>query len=181
MKILVILLLIKSMSALEQAQLDQISRDSYNKVAALVMSFFSEHCKLGLQNCIFQTQWDHLFSKDKLFYSGVSILSVNTNNNSNNKKRSSNYDFHTNTTYHYCKAFIVAKFCIDDYVPKLEDYAECFNASYGNKADEFKRAVDLSECKPHFDYYLNSFNLVQINSCFICFLIISNLLLFNLF
>lgn len=172
-------MLLEPIVTLEQAQLDQISRDSYNKVAALVMSYFSEHCKLGLQNCIFQTQWDHLFNKDKLFYSGLNMASTNSAKLS--KKRSSSYDFHTNATYHYCKAFIVAKFCIDDYLPKLDDYVECFNASYGNKVDEFKRAVDLVVCKPHFDYYLNSsYNSITFNLYLVWSLLITNILIYNL-
>ena len=54
---------------IDSAQNDQISTDSYNKVASLVVSHFSERCKLALQNCIFQTQWDRLFNKDSQFYS----------------------------------------------------------------------------------------------------------------
>ena len=61
-----------------------------------------------------------------------------------------------NLTYHSCKAFIVAKFCMDDYILKSEDYVECLNATFGNEANDFKRAIDRSECKPYFDIYLNS-------------------------
>lgn len=133
-----------------QIRLEQISKESYNRVAALVVSFFSERCKLGLQNCIFQTQWDHLFAKNKPYLY-------------NNKKASSssvNADLtpvNETLTYHVCKAFIIGKFCIDDYLLKSDDYAECLNETNGNRPQEFKRSLDqIKECRDDYSFYLTS-------------------------
>jgi hypothetical protein len=160
---------------IDSAQNDQISTDSYNRVASLVVSHFSERCKLALQNCIFQTQWDRLFNKDSQFYS--------SNTNKNKVKRTTStsdvnmIEMNANLTYHSCKAYIVAKFCIDDYILKSEDYTECLNVTFGNEANEFKRSIDRLECKPYFEFYLNNSNDLNSRLYFVNYLFI-NLVLF---
>lgn len=156
----------------DQNKHDQISRDSYNRVASFVVAYFSEHCKLGLQNCIFQTQWDHLFSKDRLFYSNPT-----TQPTSRKKRTDTNNLLNANETYHFCKAYVVAKFCMDDYLVKSEDYAECFNETFGNRPNDFKRSIERYECKPHFEYYLNSMSYKTINKFYFLILFILNNLL----
>ena len=130
-------------------QLEQISKESYNRVAALVVSFFSERCKLGLQNCVFQTQWDHLFTKNKPYNSIA--------NHETNKVSTGSTSVNETSTYHVCKAYIVAKFCIDDYLLKSEDYAECLNETNVNKPNDFKRSIDqIKECRDEYSFYLSS-------------------------
>jgi hypothetical protein len=89
MKSIVVLLLVFELIVLSestdsepfQARLDQISKESYNRVAALVVSSFSERCKLGLQNCVFQTQWDHLFARKKNIFLGSELRNKKSQQN----------------------------------------------------------------------------------------------------
>jgi hypothetical protein len=160
MKSIVVLLLVFELIVLSestdsepfQARLDQISKESYNRVAALVVSSFSERCKLGLQNCVFQTQWDHLFAKKKTFSSDLNYETRKANK-INTEITSAN----ETSTYHVCKAYIIAKFCIDDYLLKSEDYVECLNETNGNKPNEFKSSLDqMKECRDEYSFYLSS-------------------------
>ena len=118
-------------------------KTSYDEVTALVDKYFNSKCNLLLQNCIFQNQWERLFGHDKLFV------------NEDNKKRNAKSNFY------YCQAFIVARFCIDDYLRKsYNDNYECLNGTNGNMPSHFKHMIHRNECKKYYTHFFlnNSFS-----------------------
>jgi hypothetical protein len=179
----------------KQQQVDLLIRESYNEVSAHVISYFNDRCNLAVQNCLFQTQWERVFGKDKLNtnqenirrkkrFTGHDILvqydekkSLETNSYSlqlnsmpaseishkKNKKFSlvrrsislSNF-YYLNDSFYYCQAFLVARFCIDDYLKKSIDHIECLNNSDGNSPNDFKRSIYRNECKNFYTHFFGS-------------------------
>ncbi len=120
-------------------------KKSYDEITALVDKHFNPKCNLLLQNCIFQNQWERLFGHDKVFF------------DEKNKKRS----IKTKTSFYYCQAFIVARFCIDDYLTKTyNDNYECLNGTNGNLPAQFKHTIHRNECKKYYSHFFisNSFS-----------------------
>lgn len=146
-----------------QRYLNNLIRESYNEVSAHVISYFNERCNLALQNCLFQTQWDRVFGKDKI--GRVHTLKNKRHNRNNSSSlvirnimsRSTN-NINSNTSYYYCQAFLIAKFCIDDYLKKSNDNIQCVNGTDGNSPNEFKRSIYKNQCKLYYSYFFDSFN-----------------------
>jgi hypothetical protein len=161
---------------------NKIIRDSYNEVSAYITSHFNERCNLALHNCLFQTQWDRLFGKEKLnskpepltqkrrrqgrdkltnkHAKGYFTHSFNNsyphfNKNSKLTVRSVNIN---NDSYYYCQAFVVAKFCLDDYLKKSIDNVKCVNGSDGNMPKEFKRSIYRHQCRNYYEFFFDSYN-----------------------
>ncbi len=104
-------------------------QSSYNEATRLIKSSFDFRCGLALQNCLYQTQWQHTFT---------------------NKH-------HTDlTSYHYCKAFLVSQFCIDNYLPRSEDNSECVQGTHGNRPAVFRHDIYRPECKQYYSQFLAS-------------------------
>ncbi len=142
----------------KQKRNELVSRESFNEVSAYAMTFFTHRCNLALQNCLFQTQWEQIF-KNK----NIKTLSSHKNNENRLTRHSISSKqiqktFNSNfSSYHYCKAFLVAKFCVDDYLKKSEYHAECVNGSTaGNVANEFKRSIYRKECKLFYSYFFDA-------------------------
>ena len=133
-------------------------RDSYNEVTTHTITYFNYRCKLTMQNCLFQTQWDRVFGKDKLPL--VRTKREATKKKHNNVRRSSensNDNNNNNYSFFYCQPFLVAKYCIDEYLVRSSvDNGACVNGSEGNLPNEFKRAIDKSECQSYIAYFFDS-------------------------
>jgi hypothetical protein len=129
-----------------QQRMDLLIKESYTEVSAHASSYFNEKCNLAIQNCLFQTQWERVFGRDKI--------------KEKTKKRSfrSISSINTNITYYYCQAFLVAKFCIDEYLKKSIDNMNCLNGTDGNSPKEFKRFIYKNDCKPFYTYFFEHLN-----------------------
>ena len=132
---------IENISMLKQQRaLETLTKQSYNEVSAHAMSHFTYRCNLAIQNCLFQTQWEHVFSK------------VTKRSHALNESLNSN-----SPSYHYCKAFMVGKFCVDDYLKAAHDHAECVNGSApGNSPAAFKHSIYRNECKRYYAHFFQS-------------------------
>ena len=134
-------------------------KKSYDEVTALIDKHFNSKCNLLLQNCIFQNQWERLFGHDKVFLKEQEDVLTSSSNNNNNRRRSSNKN--SKTSFYYCQAFIVARFCIDDYLKKsYNDNFECINGTNGNLPNQFKHTIHRNECKKYYAHFFmnNSFS-----------------------
>ena len=129
-----------------QQRMDLLIKESYTEVSAHASSYFNEKCNLAIQNCLFQTQWERVFGRDKIKEKNKkrSLRSISTKN--------------TNITYYYCQAFLVAKFCIDEYLKKSIDNVNCLNGTDGNSPKEFKRFIYKNDCKPYYSYFFEHLN-----------------------
>lgn len=133
----------------KQLKFNMLTRSSYNEVSTNIKANFEHRCNLALQNCLYQTQWEHLF---------------NRKHTTNKAEVMTKSEFDSSvSSYHYCKAFLVAQFCINDYLPKSIDNIECVSGTNGNSPDNFKRTIYRNECKQYYRYFfasqLNSANL----------------------
>jgi hypothetical protein len=163
---------------------NKIIRDSYNEVSAYITSHFNEKCNLALHNCLFQTQWDRLFGKEKLNSKSEQPIQkrrrrrrgreklknhiteeyfIHSFNNSysqfNQKSKISLRSVNVNNdSYYYCQAFVVAKFCLDDYLKKSIDNLICVNGSDGNMPKEFKRSIYRHQCRNYYEFFFDSYN-----------------------
>jgi hypothetical protein len=149
LKLLSLLILNVSLVNGNQHKLNALIRESYNQVSAHIVSYFNDKCNLALQNCLFQTQWDKVFGKEK--------LKLSTTDDAKSKRSSSDLiNNHSHTSFYYCQAFLVAKFCIDDYLKKSTDNVQCVNGTNGNLPNEFKRSIYRKECKTYYAYFFDS-------------------------
>ena len=153
--ILKFILLIRLLSLLllvnaNQHKLNALISESYNQVSAHVVSYFNDKCNLALQNCLFQTQWDKVFGKEKL---KLSLDDAKTKRSASDSIKNNSHN-----SFYYCQAFLVAKFCIDDYLRKSTDNAQCVNGTNGNSPNEFKRSIYRRECKSYYAYFFDSSN-----------------------
>ncbi len=132
----------------------KLAQSSYNEATRLIKSNFDYRCSLALQNCLYQTQWQHVFS-NKLQTDLIS--------------------------YHYCKAFLISQFCIDDYLPRSEDNLECIQGIHGNRPYIFRNDIYRPECKKFYTQFLASqqHNLNRhvtlrpsLSNCLLCFLVL---------
>ncbi len=159
---------------LSQAKIERMIRESYYEVSAYVVSYFNEKCKLALQNCLFQTQWEKVFGKER--------LSTDHHHNQHNHKhhhdtgsKSKRFllqkspaatitttvaivsnSLHNNNSYYYCQPYLIGKFCIDDYLIKSNDYAQCFNLTGGNSPAQFRKAIYRERCKFYYSHFFES-------------------------
>ena len=138
---------IENISMLKQQRaLETLTKQSYNEVSAHAMSHFTYRCNLAVQNCLFQTQWEHVFNKEGAVTKRSSTAIIN------NESLNSNLP-----SYHYCKAFMVGKFCVDDYLKASNDHAECVNGSApGNSPAAFKHSIYRNECKRYYTHFFES-------------------------
>ena len=116
-------------------------------MTALIDKHFNSKCNLLLQNCIFQNQWERLFGHDKIFLKENEDALISTSN--------------TKNSFYYCQAFIVARFCIDDYLKKsYNENFECINGTNGNLPHQFKHTIHRNECKKYYQHFFmnNSFS-----------------------
>ncbi|RNA43870.1 hypothetical protein BpHYR1_026128 [Brachionus plicatilis] len=90
-------------------------KESFSEVSAFVVSHFNERCNLAVHNCLFRTEWDKVFGKDRLDSKYHYLKRSNGQNG--------------NETYYYCQAFVIGRFCIDDYLAKSTDNFECLNGT----------------------------------------------------
>ena len=131
-------------------KLNALISESYNQVSAHVVSYFNDKCNLALQNCLFQTQWDKVFGKEKL------KLSVQDERSKRSSTNLINNNSHA--SFYYCQAFLVAKFCIDDYLKKSMDNVQCVYGTDGNSPNEFRRSIYRKECQTYYAYFFDSSN-----------------------
>ncbi|CAF0716803.1 unnamed protein product [Brachionus calyciflorus] len=131
---------------LDRHKFDQIVKHSFAEVSAFVVSNFNERCKLTLHNCLFRTEWDKVFGKDRLTSKDLA---------KHYKKRSSRSDNQhlSNYTYYYCQPFLIGKFCIDDYLIKSTDNIECINGTDGNSPSQFKKLIYRDKCKYFYKFF----------------------------
>jgi hypothetical protein len=129
-----------------QQRMDLLIKESYTEVSAHASSYFNEKCNLAIQNCLFQTQWERVFGRDKIKEKTLkrSFRSVSSTT--------------TNITYYYCQAFLVAKFCIDEYLKKSIDNINCLNGTDGNSPKEFRRFIYKNDCKPFYTHFFEHLN-----------------------
>ena len=128
-------------------QENYLIKKSYDEVTALIDKHFNPKCNLLLQNCIFQNQWERLFGHDKIFLKENEDAMVSISNSRNN--------------FYYCQAFIVARFCIDDYLKKsYNENFECINGTNNNLPHQFKHTIHRNECKKYYQHFFmnNSFS-----------------------
>ena len=167
--------LLKSIHAKHQTntqhKLNSLIRESYNEVSAHILSHFNYKCNLALQNCLFLTQWEKVFGKDKIAVKPKNeIVSsvkrkkrhLTTNINRFRPARSTidaSYLNFSNASFYYCHAFLVGRFCIDDYLKKSADDIQCTNGTHGNSPIDFKRSIYRTECKDYYAYFFESSSL----------------------
>ena len=103
---------VRSHQHFTQLQLDLLTRESYNEVSAFIFSSFNERCNLAMQNCLFQTQWEHIFSKERLYQKEIVFwkkkrdIDRSYSLDGSFKKRSTSLNSNFNASFHYCKAFL---------------------------------------------------------------------------
>jgi hypothetical protein len=156
---------------LSQERIERTIRESYYEISAYVVSYFNEKCKLALQNCLFQTQWEKVFGKERITdaanYNGIKKrVAVTHSNHSVHKSRQhqtrrarsahEDHDFFSNSSYLFCQPYLVGKFCIDDYMRKLGNYDQCVNGTNGNSPHLFKKSIYKDNCKFYYAYFFES-------------------------
>lgn len=144
-------------------QVDFIIRESYSEVAAFIVSHFNEKCKLALHNCLFRTEWEKVFGKERL----IAHVSKHRVKKAKRKKRNALWDYTGNNTFYYCQAFLIGKFCIDDYLIKSMDNFQCINGTDGNSPSLFKKSIYREQCKYFYNYFFdnNGSHQSSINNC----------------
>jgi hypothetical protein len=162
-----------SSSHLTQDRIERTIRESYYEISAYIVSYFNEKCKLALQNCLFQTQWEKVFGKERITdlsnkYNSVKKRVVSSapipHSNNHNRSashhqkhaRSTNEDFFSNSSYLFCQPYLVGKFCIDDYLRKTGEYGQCVNGTQGNSPHLFKKSIYKDNCKFYYTYFFDS-------------------------
>ena len=166
-----------------QLKFNLLTRASYNEVSTSINNLFNHRCKLALHNCLFQTQWEHVFA-DKA--PGKPFRNLNQQNGNAQPDSSSGriqastlqMTFRLNSnisSYHYCKAFLVSQFCIDDYLKQAPDHAECTVDGDGNAPSEFKRSMYRDECRQYYRHFFQS----QVSSAYRAAPLGYNFLIFN--
>lgn len=144
---------------LNEERVQRLIRDSYYEISAHVVSCFNEKCKLAVQNCLFQTQWERVFGKDK-------TTSTTSRTRRHHHPRSSATHGHStslsttnssffNATYLVCQPFLVGRFCIDDYLKKSTEYGQCVNGTNGNEPERFRKSIYRDKCLPYYLYFFN--------------------------
>lgn len=126
----------------DRFRLEKLVKESFSEVSAFIVLHFNERCSLAVHNCLFRTEWDKVFGKDR-FDSKYHYL-----------KRSNIQD--RNETYSYCQAFVIGRFCIDDYLAKSGDNFECLNGTNGNTPEKFKTSIYRDNCKILYDHFFHS-------------------------
>lgn len=151
--------------------LEKMVKESFSEVSAFVVVHFNERCKLAVQNCLFRIEWNNVFGKDR------------SHSNFHHFKRSSARD--ANETFFYCQAFVIGRFCVDDYLAKSSDNLECLNATNGNTPEKFKTSIYRDKCKNFYDQYFHS-RLINCSTCLFlninkyCFLFVNIVYLINI-
>lgn len=153
----------------DRFRLEKMVKESFSEVSAFVVSHFNERCNLAVHNCLFRTEWDKVFGKDRLDSKYHYLKRSNGQNG--------------NETYYYCQAFVIGRFCIDDYLAKSTDNFECLNGTNGNTPEKFKKSIYRQKCKNLYDHFfhsrlINSSTNLSFNKYFFLFVNIVNLINF---
>ena len=115
---------------------NRLTKMSYNEVSSHINQNFNHRCNLALQNCLFQTQWENLFENK--------LLGDNAYSDSNL------------SAYIYCKAFLVAQFCVDHHLKTLPYHTECIKDTDDNSPSQFKLAIFRDECRQYYSHFMQS-------------------------
>ena len=148
-------------SSQNQKKIEQLVQESYYEISAYVVTYFNEKCKLALQNCLFQTQWEKVFGKERLD-NGKTKRDTNTSIVHHRARRIRRGELKmaqilNNDSYLFCQPYLVGRFCIDDYLNKLSnDYFQCFNGTNGNSPVLFKKSIYQDKCKSYYAYFFES-------------------------
>lgn len=136
---------------LQQYELQHIIRESYAEVAAFIVSNFNEKCKLTLHNCLFRTEWEKIFGKER--------LSTTTPTVGRKKRHRTDRSNTSAGSYYYCQPFLIGRFCIDDYLTRsFVDNVACLNGSDGNSPHQFRKSIYRDKCKLYYDHFFDSAN-----------------------
>lgn len=136
--------------------INRLTKTSYNEVSSHINKNFNHRCILALQNCLFQTQWENLFETKHLNEHAYSDSNL--------------------PAYLYCKAFLVAQFCVDHHLKTLPYHTECIEDTNENSPSEFKLSIYRDECRQYYSHFMQSRT-----SDAICFFRYSNLAFFKQF
>lgn len=141
-------------------------QESYAEVSAYATLHFNDRCKLALQNCLFRTEWEKVFSSRQLDEEDDEVEEKKTKLK---KTREISEAPPIDLTYFYCKPFMIALFCVDDYMRRPssghDDWESSVNLKcLSNSTDPnsavslFKKSIHREKCKFYYGYFFDAYN-----------------------